>query len=165
VFYVGDMNPAAVAPKAAFSGGRGGSGLPPSERSDARGGDREAGATPRCVLLIEDDARLLRALARVLEFDGFRVLLAADAKGARSAAREHGPEIALIITDIILPDASAIQLASELASACASAPILFMSGSPTQGGSLPQIGMPTAFLPKPFSPQDLKVALRALKVL
>jgi DNA-binding response OmpR family regulator len=157
-------NVAAEAPQAAFSGNRSDGSVPPSKRSDARGGDRQAGATPRCVLLIEDDPRLLRALARVLEFDGFRVLLAADAKGARSAMHEHGPEIGLIITDIILPDASAIQLAGELASACASAPILFMSGSPTQGGSLPQLGMPTGFLPKPFSPQDLKVALRALEV-
>jgi two-component system, OmpR family, response regulator MprA len=137
----------------------------PPEREGAGSGGRQTTSDKRCVLLIEDDARLLRALTRVLEFDGFRVLLAADARGARAAAHEHGAEVGLIVTDIILPDASAIELARELASACAGAPILFMSGSPTQGGSLPALGVPTAFLPKPFSPQDLKVALRALKVL
>jgi DNA-binding response OmpR family regulator len=158
-------NVAAEAPQLAFSGtGRDG-GRPGVDRGDASGSDRQTTAAPRCVLLIEDDPRLLRALARVLEFDGFRVLLAADARSARSAVHEHGPEIGLIITDIILPDASAIQLAGELARAGANAPILFMSGSPTQGGSLPEIGVPTAFLPKPFSPHDLKVALRALEVL
>jgi CheY-like chemotaxis protein len=128
-------------------------------------GDRQKSGAQRRVLLIEDDPRLLRALARVLEFDGFRVSLAADAQGARVIACEHGAEFALIITDIILPDASAIELARELACACAGAPILFMSGSPTQGGNLPAFGVPSAFLPKPFSPADLKLALRALKVL
>jgi CheY-like chemotaxis protein len=131
----------------------------------AGSGDRQTSGGQRRVLLIEDDPRLLRALARVLEFDGFRVSLAADAQGARVIACEHGAEVALIITDIILPDASAIELARELACACVGAPILFMSGSPTQGGNLPAFGVPTAFLPKPFSPADLKVALRALKVL
>lgn len=133
--------------------------------AEAETGDRQASTGQRCVLLIEDDVRLLRALARVLAFDGFRVLLADDGQSARVTAREHGAEIGLIVTDIILPDASAIELASDLAGACPGAPILFMSGSPTQGGSLPQLGVPTAFLPKPFSPLDLKVALRTLNVL
>ncbi|HMI90694.1 MAG TPA: response regulator [Polyangiales bacterium] len=155
---------AAASPRGPF-GKRGDGGLPPpGERADAGSDGRQTSTSKRCVLLIEDDARLLRALARVLEFDGFRVLLAADARSARAAAREHGGEVGLIVTDIILPDASAIEVARELASACAGAPILFMSGSPTQGGSLPALGVPTAFLPKPFSPLDLKAALRALKV-
>ena len=125
----------------------------------------ETSGVRRGVLLIEDDVRLLRALARVLEFDGFHVLTATDARSASELAREHGSAIHAIVTDIMLPDASATELASELARTCRGAPILFMSGAPTEGAVLPALGVPTAFLPKPFSPQDLKSALRALKVL
>lgn len=125
----------------------------------------ETSVVRRGVLLIEDDLRLLRALARVLEFDGFRVLTATDARSASALAREHGANIHVIVTDIMLPDASATELAAELAGACPGAPILFMSGAPTEGAILPELAVPTAFLPKPFSPQDLKYALRGLKVL
>ena len=125
----------------------------------------ETSVVRRGVLLIEDDLRLLRALARVLEFDGFRVLTATDARSASALAREHGAHINVIVTDIMLPDASATELAVELAVTCPGAPILFMSGAPTEGAILPALSVPTAFLPKPFSPQDLKSALRGLKVL
>ena len=116
------------------------------------------------VLLIEDDVRLLRALSRVLEFDGFRVFTATDARSASELAHEHGNAIQVVVTDIMLPDASATELAIELARSCR-APILFMSGAPTEGAVLPALNVPTAFLPKPFSPHDLKNALRELKVL
>jgi DNA-binding response OmpR family regulator len=117
-----------------------------------------------CVLLVEDDPRLLRALVRVLEFDGFAVLCAADARSAQVQAREHAGEINVIVTDMLLPDQPAIGLANELSRACPSVPIVFMSGSLAQAMELPLLSVPTQFLSKPFSPDDLKAALHALHV-
>jgi DNA-binding response OmpR family regulator len=125
----------------------------------ARANDERA-----CVLLVEDDASLLRAVARVLEFDGFSVLPAATARSACAQAREHAGAIRVIVTDISLPDRSATELASDLTRACPSTPILFMSGSP-QGSDLPALTVPVQFLSKPFSPADLEAALHALHVI
>ena len=124
-----------------------------------------AGAARRCVLLVEDNARLLRALARVLEFDGFTVLSATDARSAQAQAREHACEISVIVTDMLLPDQPARELARQLSVACPSAPILFMSGSLAQAADLPLLSVPTQFLRKPFSPADLTAALHALHVM
>lgn len=126
----------------------------------ARSNDERA-----CVLLVEDDASLLRAVARVLEFDGFAVLPAATARSACAQAREHAGAIRVIVTDLSLPDRSATELASDLTRACPSTPILFMSGAPAQSSDLPELAVPVQFLPKPFSPGDLEAALHALHVL
>src|SRR5689334_8809006 len=122
----------AVSPR---SGGSAGSRGPAGSTTPRQGtsGDRDVTDTRRRVLLIEDDPRLLRALSRVLQFDGFEVLIASDARSAQQLAQEHGAEIRVIVTDILLPDASATELAAELAKSCGQVPILFMSGSPTQG--------------------------------
>jgi hypothetical protein len=135
-------------------------------KPSAPGGEREliAGAARPCVLLVEDDAQLLRALVRVLEYDGFAVLSAPDARSAHVQAREHANEISVIVTDVLLPDQPAAELANELARECPSVPILFMSGSLAQVLDLPRLSVRTQFLPKPFSPSDLQAALHALDV-
>jgi two-component system cell cycle sensor histidine kinase/response regulator CckA len=138
---------------------------PPEERASANqlGWWRGRGApSGRCVLLVEDDGRLVRALARVLEFDGHEVLVAGDADTARAFARERGASISVIVTDVLLPSGPIGELVTELMSECGHPPILFMSGALTHEGALPELSVRTHFLPKPFSPQELKAALRGL---
>lgn len=137
---------------------------PPDARapSSRTGWGRARSPSGCCVLLIEDDGQLVRALARVLEFDGHEVLVSSDADTARACARERGDSISVIVTDVLLPSGPIGELVIELMSACGHPPILFMSGALAQESPLPELSVRTHFLPKPFSPQELKAALRGL---
>ncbi|HZN68296.1 MAG TPA: response regulator [Tepidisphaeraceae bacterium] len=70
------------------------------------------GTRPLCILLVEDDADSLAALARLLSVSGHRALAAASAEEAlRLAAAERCD---LVVSDVGLPDRSGIELMREL---------------------------------------------------
>ncbi|HEX2675601.1 MAG TPA: ATP-binding protein, partial [Polyangiales bacterium] len=126
---------------------------PPSAHPDPR---------DRRVLLIEDDDMLRDVVCVALQQVGYEVLAARDGVEALAIAKTRGSEIHYIITDISLPGPSGTQLAAGLCQHCPGAPILFVSGWAGPDPSLPQLEVPTAFLPKPFSSRDLLRALDRL---
>ncbi len=68
---------------------------------------------PPSVLVVDDDERLLEALTRVLERQGYRVLPATDAEQAMGQAERHLPDLALVSLELGDPDANP-QLLSQL---------------------------------------------------
>ena len=54
------------------------------------------------ILLLEDDAALMKANRGILEMNGYRVLACAEIKEAWTAAREEMPD--LMVLDVMLPD-------------------------------------------------------------
>jgi DNA-binding response OmpR family regulator len=60
------------------------------------------------ILLVEDNARLLRSMAFLLTIAGFDVLSAADGTAALDLLQSHTPH--LIISDIDMPDTDGYQL-------------------------------------------------------
>ena len=60
---------------------------------------------PPCVLVVDADDRLLGALTRVLERQGYRVLRAAHAAQAISQAEAHQPDLALVSLELDAGDA------------------------------------------------------------
>ncbi len=65
----------------------------------------------RTVLLVEDDDNTRRVLALLLELRGYEVLEAADANGGLERALDEDTSIALLISDLNLPDIPGIDLA------------------------------------------------------
>lgn len=57
-----------------------------------------------CILLVEDEAGLRRSLTKALERHNYRVLPAADGQAATALWQAHAAEIALLITDLIMPN-------------------------------------------------------------
>ena len=98
------------------------------------------------VLLVEDDALLRGILAQALADEGFAVLTAETGEQALAIARTLDGQLALVVTDILLPEMDGLDLAADLASLKAPPAVMFISGvTPSQD-------MPGPVLAKPFGP-------------
>jgi two-component system cell cycle sensor histidine kinase/response regulator CckA len=113
------------------------------------------------VLLVEDEESVRGLLAHMLHNRGYRVLQAASGAEALPVFETHAAEIDLVLTDIVMPGMSGLELAGRLRRMRPETPIVFMSGYSgdvlTRTGPLPE-GM--SFLPKPLRPDVLVAKLR-----
>ncbi|MCF8144677.1 MAG: transporter substrate-binding domain-containing protein [Deltaproteobacteria bacterium] len=80
------------------------------------------------ILIVEDEASVLRLAQRLLENMGYRVLTSATPSGALTIARDHTGEIHLLMTDVVLPKMSGKDLAAEIMQIRPNIGVLFMSG-------------------------------------
>ncbi|MBV9403964.1 MAG: response regulator [Acidobacteriaceae bacterium] len=108
------------------------------------------------ILLVEDEPSL-RALAReVLKEAGYRVVEASNGKDALRISQELETEPGLLLTDVVMPEMSGLQLAEELRRKWPSLAVLYTSGytdhALLQRNVLRQ-DMP--FLQKPYMPGSL----------
>ncbi|HEX2730553.1 MAG TPA: response regulator [Polyangiaceae bacterium] len=115
------------------------------------------------VLLVENDPALRSVIARVLRQSGHRVLEAENSFGAVRVAEEAETRIDLLLTDVVIPGETGLQLANRLRSKDQSLRVLFVSGQGTdlladedlEGGG-------AGCLEKPFTPSRLLEAVQAL---
>jgi DNA-binding response OmpR family regulator len=117
----------------------------------------------RPILVVDDDAKIVRLVRTYLERDGFSVVTAADGPAALDAIERHRP--ALVVLDLMLPelDGRAVIRAVRRDDAAAATPILVLSA---RGSTIDRIaGFEDGaddYLPKPFSFDELLARLRAL---
>jgi len=97
-------------------------------------------------------------LARALREAGYRVLEAPDGPSARRLAETPGESFDLLVTDVVMPAETGHELAAGLRRARPSLPVVFMSGYSSAGADGQDPADP--FLPKPFTPDDLRRAAR-----
>lgn len=107
----------------------------------------------RQTVLVVDDERSVRQLAvNVLREHGFNVLEAADGSRAIEIARDHPTEIALLLTDVVLPGLNGEELARILKGSNPELQVVFMSGyeeDELEGRGIGGIG--AAYITKPFT--------------
>jgi two-component system cell cycle sensor histidine kinase/response regulator CckA len=132
-------------------------GVAPGHSAPARGQWSKGTET---VLLVED-APMIRRLAReIMLRAGYKVIEAGDANQAMQLADTHA-HIDLLLTDLIMPGPSGVDLAEQLRAVRADIRVLFMSGytdnAIVRNGLL---GESNAFLQKPFTPEELLRKLR-----
>ena len=117
----------------------------------------------RPILVVDDDAKIVRLVRTYLERDGFAVVTAADGPAALDAIETHRP--ALVVLDLMLPelDGRAVIRAVRRDEEAGATPILVLSA---RGTTLDRIaGLEDGaddYLPKPFSPAELVVRVRAI---
>ena len=117
----------------------------------------------RPILVVDDDAKIVRLVRTYLERDGFAVVTAADGPAALAAIEEHRP--ALVVLDLMLPelDGRAVIRAVRRDEEAGTTPILVLSA---RGTTLDRIaGLEDGaddYLPKPFSPAELVVRVKAI---
>src|SRR3954466_328215 len=117
----------------------------------------------RPILVVDDDAKIVRLVRTYLERDGFAVVTAADGPAALDAIERHRP--ALIVLDLMLPelDGRAVIRAVRGDDEATATPILIVSA---RGSTLDRIaGLEDGaddYLPKPFSPAELVLLVKAL---
>lgn len=124
---------------------------------------------PGAVLVLEDEAPVLKLIGLVLRQTGREVLGAETGEQALEAARGHHGPIDLLISDVILRDQNGPEFARHLLELHPEMACLFISGYPQQdlgNRALLEHGRlqaaHVAFLPKPFKPADLLRAVHGL---
>jgi FixJ family two-component response regulator len=116
------------------------------------------------VYLIEDEASLRAELAETLKKAGLEVLAFENAESCLDAGIDYSP--AVIVSDMVLPGQSGIDLFQELREQGIETPLVFMSGysEPRQIIEGMKLGV-VDFLWKPFKSEALFEAIaRALKL-
>ncbi len=114
------------------------------------------------ILLVEDDPRLSRSLARLLEQDRHNVEIAADGEtGLDIALGENGIDV--VILDIGLPDISGLEVARRIRRERKELAILMLTARDTVGDRVTGLDSGADdYVVKPFSYDELAARLRAL---
>jgi two-component system cell cycle sensor histidine kinase/response regulator CckA len=111
------------------------------------------------VLLVEDEDTVRNVVARLLVKLGYEVSSAEDAEKA-IAMFDDGADFDLVVTDIVMPGLSGIEMAEVLKGRFPTLRFLFLSGYTSRElGTTPQ-APPEPFLPKPFTMQELAEEVR-----
>jgi len=115
------------------------------------------------VLLAEDEGAV-RTIARLaLESYGYTVLAVGCGTDALDTAAAHAGEIAMLVTDVVMPGMSGRQLAEELRRRQPGLRVLFMSGYTDDVVVRHGLVEPVdAFIQKPFSPEAIAQKVREM---
>jgi two-component system response regulator ResD len=112
------------------------------------------------VLVIEDEASIVRLLRLYLEEAGFRVIMALDGEtGLAMHDREH-PDV--VVLDVMLPVVDGWEVCRRIRQAM-STPILMLTARRTEDDRVQGLDLGADdYLTKPFSPRELVSRLRAI---
>jgi PAS domain S-box-containing protein len=113
------------------------------------------------ILLVEDDNLLRELLREVLEVYGYSVIEAESPKDALRIVAERNGGIDLVLTDVVMPRMTGVELVEHLHKTSPDMKVLFMSGYTER--ALADRGMfeaSVALIQKPFSNRALAAKLR-----
>lgn len=110
------------------------------------------------ILVVDDDAAVLRIMTQMLERAGYGVLAAPGAGEALQVFPQHQDEIALAICDVMMPVMSGPLLAERLMALRPGLPVLLITGYRDRAGD----GQGLPILYKPFTMSALLKKTREL---
>ncbi len=123
---------------------------PPSRRASVPIAAVAPGTT---VLVVEDSGPLAETCVAILGSAGYRVLTAKDGVAALETIEKEGDRVAIVLSDVVMPRLSGIDLAARLAEIRPATRVVLWSGYPQGIGA--QGANVFAVLPKPVEPEAL----------
>jgi signal transduction histidine kinase len=112
------------------------------------------------LLVVEDEPAVLQLAVRMLRRNGYSVIPAATGTRALALAAER--EFDMLLTDVVMPEMSGLELAERVSRLRPAASVLFMSGySPDLFGDKRALAEGIILLQKPFTERALLEAIRA----
>ena len=129
----------------------------PMERSPKEDAPRKSQTNGRgTILVVEDEAHMLRLLERVLSKRGYQVLTAADGEKAIEVHRSHKDAIDIILLDLDLPKISGRHVLVKLKTEKPDVKIVIASGylEPDLRSKIERAGL-TYFIHKPYILDDV----------
>jgi len=111
------------------------------------------------ILVVDDDAIVIKSCRRILETEGFEVTAVPGADEALEKIKSS--EFDLLLMDVKMPKHDGIFLMREIKKNWSDIPIIVMSGYPTPEtiADVLKLGA-TQFIPKPFRPDELVKTVR-----
>jgi len=106
------------------------------------------------ILVVDDDAIVVKSCKRILEAEGFEVLTVPSADEALETIKKY--DFDLLLIDVKMPKHDGMFLMREIKKDLPEIPIIVMSGYPTPEtvADVLELGA-TQFIPKPFRPDEL----------
>lgn len=124
--------------------------------ADAATGDRGT----ETILLVEDRDNLRETLRDALGGYGYRVLAAESPRVALALAESHPDAIHAVLTDVVMPQMGGAELVRQLHERRADLRVIYMSGFAPEAVLREDVLERSAFLQKPFTPEQLARKLR-----
>lgn len=114
------------------------------------------------ILVVDDDAKIVRLVRTYLERAGLRVVEARDGRMALAAIALEAP--ALVVLDVMLPEVDGLAVLRAVRRGGSKTPVLILSARGTVGDRITGLAAGADdYLPKPFSPSEL--VLRVERIL
>ncbi|MGK2964407.1 MAG: response regulator [Tepidiformaceae bacterium] len=118
-------------------------------------GKRMAIAEAATILVVDDDDGVRTMLARLLEAQGYTVLSAGNSDAALKVFDE-GVKVDLVVSDVVMPGRSGIELRRMVAEIAPGLPVILVSGySPEAPADFASKLPDTRFVAKPFAVEQL----------
>jgi two-component system OmpR family response regulator len=122
--------------------------------------DERMPAPKPSILVVDDDAKIVRLVRTYLEREGFRVVEAADGKSALAAIALEAP--ALVVLDLMLPEVDGLSIVRAVRRTDRT-PILMLSARGTTEDRIAGLEAGADdYLPKPFSPAELVIRIKRI---
>ncbi|MDD5711186.1 MAG: response regulator [Smithellaceae bacterium] len=117
-----------------------------------------------CILIVDDDEMIRITCLDILEYEGYRVILAKDGSQARDALARRKDEITLVILDLMLPGESGEEIFSQLRAVKPDLKVLVMTGYShlLEGLQVILAHEGVDFIQKPFSAEGLLRKVRTV---
>jgi two-component system cell cycle sensor histidine kinase/response regulator CckA len=135
-------------------------------KAGERGAARREPEIPRgneVILLVEDDEGVRKLVSRILEAQGYTVLVAPNGEEALRVSDEHAGPIHLLLTDVIMPRLGGPLVAEQLAQRRPDLKVLYMSGythDATLRNGVLMSDVALLLLQKPFTRESLTRGVR-----
>jgi signal transduction histidine kinase/CheY-like chemotaxis protein len=111
------------------------------------------------VLVVDDDAGIVRFLQRALSFSGCTVIAAASVHEACALLADDNTHIDILMTDYVLPDGNGLDIARAAWAGRPALPVILMTGYVPEDLDQDVIGRVAAQLSKPFTLAELQEAI------
>ncbi len=116
---------------------------------------------PQTILVVEDEADLLRGLRDNLAYEGWRVLTAGDGEKGLALALKEKPD--LVILDWMLPGMDGLAVCRELRARGSMVPVVFLTARGQEVDRVLGLEMGADdYVTKPFSVRELVARVKAI---
>ena len=117
----------------------------------------------KLILLVDDQEEVLDPTARALRYFGYRVVTALGGQEALALV-ESEPEIAVLITDMVMPGMPGDELVRRARGLRPTLPVLTVSGYHERSDNLADLEQRgLGFIRKPYLPEELAAAVEKLR--
>ena len=111
------------------------------------------------ILVVDDDAIVIKSCKRILEAEGLEVSTVPSADEALEMIKKY--EFDLLLIDVKMPKHDGVFLMREIKKVIPDMPIIVMSGYPTPETISDVLNLGASqFIPKPFRPDELIKTIR-----
>ena len=117
------------------------------------------------LLVVDDEEGVRRSLKKVLEKDGYRIVLAENGEEALAVIRQNGQDIETVISDYRMPGMDGMETLIEIGRFNAEITRIMLTGYATMASAIEAVNAGIdGFLTKPFENNELRAKVREYTV-